>query len=390
MRSVQSESYKKFTEKPCDCQYVLDEKLRKTCRRCRFEKCLSVGMKISYVKSNQKNEITKPISIKFSADNEQEILKYWTSLWCPSLFDSQVKLYSENGYQMARHVRGLNSISKLCAESSEDDRKFDQHLGILMMQSLALNYFKMKNQSTCDALKLFKLNSRSMCSFYYILSTFSNVSYLKSLGFNSCSFKIGFVLQINMNVYIGNWFCKYVNENSQEIENGMEVLTTLMQLVSETYCQQLGNDHLNSIPNLNNIEGGNDHQNSINEKNYEAFFQSPCPWANHIDVEIEHEKIVRSITEWYQKAKNPTSEDVDSIIIILAMQIILLNTDGLTCQLKDKSFIEKSQQKYASLLHYYLKLHHGENSYSLFSKALMLNNDSRRACDLSLQRLNLY
>jgi len=213
-----------------------------------------------------------------------------------------------------------------------------------------------------------------------------------------------------MNEYIGNWFCKYVTENSQEIETGMEVLTTLMQLVSETlgrqnsnsyiapntnglevevsetYCQQLGIDHSSSISN--SLEDGNAHQNSMNEKNYEAFFQSP--WANHIDVEIEHEKIVRSITGWYQKAKNPTTEDIDSIIIILAMQIILLNTDGLTCQLKDKNFIEKSQQKYASLLHYYLKLHHGENSYSLFSKALMLNNDTRRACDLSLQRLNLY
>ena len=177
LRSVQSESYKKFTEKPCDCQFVLDEKLRKTCRRCRFEKCLSVGMKISYVKSNHKNDIAKPITLTFSADNEQEILNYWTSLWCPSLFDSQIKLYSENGYQMARHVSALNSISTMCAESSEDDRKFDQHLVTLMIQSLALNYFKMKNQSTCDALKLFKHNFRSMCTFYYILSTFSNVSY---------------------------------------------------------------------------------------------------------------------------------------------------------------------------------------------------------------------
>ena len=58
------------------------------------------------------------------------------------------------------------------------DRKFDQHLMTSIIQSLALNYFKMKNQSTCDALKLFKHNVRSMCTFYNILSTFSNVSYV--------------------------------------------------------------------------------------------------------------------------------------------------------------------------------------------------------------------
>ena len=50
MRSVQSELYKVFCQfhaKNCE----INSKNRKSCKKCRFEKCLQVGMKTSYVKS---------------------------------------------------------------------------------------------------------------------------------------------------------------------------------------------------------------------------------------------------------------------------------------------------------------------------------------------------
>ena len=73
------------------------------------------------------------------------------------------------------------------------------------------------------------------------------------------------------------------------------------------------------------------------------------------------------------------------------LHILLLNTDGLNnCQLKNKSQIEKSQQKYAGLLYQYLKLNHPENYSALLSKALMITHEAQRSYELSLKRLQLF
>ena len=109
-----------------------------------------------------------------------------------------------------------------------------------------------------------------------------------------------------------------------------------------------------------------------------------------VDVEEEHKQIHFSINEWYRKAKK-ISQEFDYCLWTLMLQILLLNTDGLNnCQLKNKSQIEKSQQKYAGLLYQYLKLNHPENYSSLLSKALMITHDAQRAYELSLKRLQLF
>ena len=48
MRAAQSDLYKTFYHS-FDCK--IDAENRKSCKKCRFEKCCTVGMKISYVKT---------------------------------------------------------------------------------------------------------------------------------------------------------------------------------------------------------------------------------------------------------------------------------------------------------------------------------------------------
>ena len=94
------------------------------------------------------------------------------------------------------------------------------------------------------------------------------------------------------------------------------------------------------------------------------------PWAKHITIEKEHKDMYNSIHQWYQVArtKNISNNKIDKILFKLTMQILLLNTDGLKHQLKNKKLVELAQQKYASMLHYYLKCQHPENHSTLLAR----------------------
>ena len=52
MRAVQSDTYEKFIHAH---QCKVDSQSRTSCKKCRFNKCLDAGMKISYVKTQVEN-----------------------------------------------------------------------------------------------------------------------------------------------------------------------------------------------------------------------------------------------------------------------------------------------------------------------------------------------
>ena len=48
MRSVQSSNYRIFHHDGSG-ECVIDSKTRKSCKKCRFDKCLEAGMKVTFV-----------------------------------------------------------------------------------------------------------------------------------------------------------------------------------------------------------------------------------------------------------------------------------------------------------------------------------------------------
>ena len=116
---------------------------------------------------------------------------------------------------------------------------------------------------------------------------------------------------------------------------------------------------------------------------YDQVFSSP--WAAHMDIEEEHEKIVNDVMTWFDKI-----DDFDVSLILLLQLILLYNSDGIESQLKDLPKVQKLQSYYAKLLHKYLKskLEDGVAN-SLFSRGIMFVHDTQRAFELSMQRLKL-
>ena len=113
------------------------------------------------------------------------------------------------------------------------------------------------------------------------------------------------------------------------------------------------------------------------------------PWANHLSIELEHRKIFKSIHDWFTFAKNDSKEN-ESILLILVLLILLLNLDGFDGNLVNEKFVEESQQKYASLLHFYLKSQFPDKYQGLLAKGLMFVQDTQRAYELSQQKLKLF
>ena len=170
MRSVQTSDFKTFHKKQCNSKCVIESKSRKSCKKCRFEKCLSVGMKINFVKSQeqkrlQKN-IAKPIELKFGAENQMRIRKHWEKIWLSSICDYSFKMYASNEKHLLRTFAG----SEWRGQEIQEFEDFDNYLSVQGMKLYALAYFKLEKQCSHDAFKLLKHNFDRMWTFLMALS----------------------------------------------------------------------------------------------------------------------------------------------------------------------------------------------------------------------------
>ena len=188
MRSVQTFSYKTFHQKQCNSKCVIQSKSRKSCKRCRFDKCLSVGMKTSYVKTyectNLPTKISKPLELKFTADDEKEVLQYWDNIWNSTVNEAYFKLYASNEQHLVRHFTLPNwgiDLHHLHQECEDFDKLMDEH----GMKLYAFTYFKLNNQSSSDAFKVLKHNFDRMLVFMEAVS-YCNVSNDRHFGFITC------------------------------------------------------------------------------------------------------------------------------------------------------------------------------------------------------------
>lgn len=199
----------------------------------------------------------------------------------------------------------------------EEALAFYHHIDLQEMKSYALTYSQMENLSSHDAFTLFKHN-------YYRMSLFRRVLIMSSNELLTDFYRYFFA------------FGEMNRSQNQDIDF---VLTKISENDNNYFSSCKPHD----------------------ANTYYDVFYKPF-WATNLKIEMEHRSLFNSIYQWYQDAKaKDVSNKVDRVLFVLTMQVLLLNSSELKYQLNNRKYVEEAQQKYASMLHYYLKCHHPEN-----------------------------
>lgn len=333
MRSVKSSMFKVFKHnEKTGC--IIDSKNRKSCKKCRFNKCLDAGMKVGFV--------------------------------CMQSLSPKKELLLENILTMdeeCQMVQLYHAASDACNDRLYDILESDMTLAYLMFDeppnSLQMTDQYMDAINRLDKfgyLTMFQTCGKATQMDETILHILAEHNYGK---INSCLSFIWFGRGFNTENTMR--FMEY-GKHSRKSSEKMDTIIKLMEQQSKRSSKQ-------------------------DLYKYEVIYDSP--WAANASIEEEHKSIADKIRQWYEESRKPT-EDIDNCLLILLMQILLYNTNGLQLPKAYSMQVEKCQQNCANLLLKYLKSHLTmQASYKQLHTGLMIVSDSQRAYELSQQRLQL-
>ena len=338
MRAVQTDTYETFLHTH---QCVIDSRSRTSCKKCRFAKCIEVGMKVSYVKVHQE-ECQKILVVKNAGPNQEKTHTLAIDFAQEKLaLEDLFELYqSTSGYMYFEGYAKNPSafLDQVCqvpiqqTQNVEEFIAFMDYVDIMGFSTFALNMTK-KDGVIEDAQVLFKHNYARLQTLFYI----------------AC-------------------FVDYSGVIEEWIKHGQKFRQTSWNV------EQLMLLHDSQATHTPKFE-------------YDMYFASP--WASTVDIEYEHRKICQEMTNWYCKV-GKNSPKLDKCLYMLVQLILLYNSDGIEDKLKHASKIKELQANYSNLLHRYLKSQHNPAVANiLLGKGLMLVHDTQRAYDFSTNRLNL-
>ena len=341
MRAITCDLYKTFAHNANNAtgkQCIIESIGRKSCKKCRFDKCLEAGMNIKYV---NKQNCAKPSKtncdvIAVQPTNyfvEKEALEKVFDMHWASSYQITFDCYGKSPKIFVDHV----CQTQTCV-STDEFLKFAEYLDSFCIRNLA-NLLAHHSEIEEDIKFLLKVNSARVSNFYFAL------------------------------MFLDDWtdpeeFIEYGRQNRDK-----SVTINEMMNLYDTYGKK-----------------------TRIQFQYKTYFSSP--WAEHSGIEEEHKRIYESLQYWYLKLiklNGKQSNKIDKCLMILMHLVFLYNSDGgIERQLKHPQKVKELHEHYCKLLHKYIKsIHKAEVANVLFGKGLMLIHETQRAHELSLQRLKI-
>ena len=328
MRAVQSGFYQRFVHgRKC----IINSENRRSCKKCRFEKCVQVGMQIKYVRSLEEKCQQKIKEVKLEENfPAQNYIEFYDNSWEAGVWIIY-ECYIKNPTAFLFHICQSSQM-----ESDTDAfLNFLEHTDSLIFSNFAKLQTEKDGVSAQDCQVLLQTNFTRLQAVQNILVFMENYSEMED-------------------------FVKFGHKNREKSRD-------LDQLMSLYDTHKASN---------------------VFHLDYDLFFTSP--WALDKDIEKEHKFIFQSIIQWYLRCTNESSQ-LDKCLLMLIYPILLYNTDSTSTQkLKDIQKIQKLQANYSHLLWQYLNTKHDSQvSRILFGKGLMLVHETQRVYELSQLRLTL-
>ena len=336
MRAITCDLYKTFAHnaKQTGKQCIIESIGRKSCKKCRFDKCLEAGMNIKYVNKQTYAKPSKPNEvIAIQPTNyfvEKEALEKVFDIHWASSYQITFDCYSKSPKIFVDHI----CQTQTCI-STDEFLKFAEYLDSFCIRNLA-NLLAHHSEIEEDIKYLLKVNSARVSNFYFAL------------------------------MFLDDWsdpeeFIEYGRQNRDKSVTINELMT-----LYDTYGKKTGI-----------------------QLQYKNFFASP--WAEHSGIEEEHKLIYERLQYWYLKLIANQTYKLDKCLMILMHLVFLYNSDGgIEKQLKHPQKVKELHEHYCKLLHKYIKsIHKAEVANVLFGKGLMLIHETQRAHELSLQRLKI-
>lgn len=315
---------------------VIDSKSWKSCKRCRFQKCLEAGMKSSWVLSEPERRSRNAVREKARRTREKKMGET-RSGGVPVVVDAAAKMISqrftpdESAWLLSLYRKGFDHNYKIVANF------YKKHLDVL---ETALVSWKTGVEFPSEKYKIVKeklLRPRSgfFVEFYHAEMSGLAPGDLQALEDANYDLVINFFQASMFN-------CR---------EEFLKHFIALEKMLARVGDFQALVEKLADL-NLNDTEGLGSRSSVFT---YEQLY--PPAWALTKDLEKRHKELTLRCGNWVKcKGEGQSSSEEalgnDVQLIMLMLQVLMFSADGV--ELRDPRTVDGIQTKYSYMLYRYL------------------------------------